>query len=450
MKLFNSYTFLRIFAFLLVLLISLQMNGQISFKGVQYKSFQTNYPVTQQYDSIFILNNLSGDRDFTQDSLVAYSTGRSNLTFSWFKIDMSTGKLAEKAFFVEKGDVSKIGNLTYNGYYVQISDGVVSVDSFRVWVFAASKFKLKVEKTDDGKVKEFNCSSLLLKATLDVDTFYYVDPTKGTQVKFEPTKLLSSYGWNEAQKKLSARIYDPPYVNTTYSFSATHIFGATVSDKVLYESVVPHAEFSIQVKNHKGEFEDYSEDEGASATVIAQFTNKSENADRYTWFLTDSTFGYKDKPSVVDTAEKSFQPEYYYRIPYTYKVRLVAINDKYGCTDTTEYQNIEVVESKVDSSYIPNVFTPGCTSGVNDFYRPYFKSVREIKMYIFNPYGRTVYEYEKKDNQDNRLQDWEGWDGTKNGKDVPQGVYYYVIETKGWDGVKKKYAGPLYLFRNAK
>jgi hypothetical protein len=48
--------------------------------------------------------------------------------------------------------------------------------------------------------------------------------------------------------------------------------------------------------------------------------------------------------------------------------------------------------------------------------------------------------------------EWEGWNGKIDGTkgDAPTGVYYYVIDAVGWDGVRYRngqYKGFLHLYR---
>lgn len=83
---------------------------------------------------------------------------------------------------------------------------------------------------------------------------------------------------------------------------------------------------------------------------------------------------------------------------------------------------VTVSESKL---IFPNAFSPN-----GDEYNPIFKakeyqSIVEFHAYIFNRWGQKLY-------------DWTdpagGWDGTYNGKDVKEGVYFLLCKAKGADG----------------
>jgi gliding motility-associated-like protein len=70
---------------------------------------------------------------------------------------------------------------------------------------------------------------------------------------------------------------------------------------------------------------------------------------------------------------------------------------------------------------IPNVFTPN-GDGINDTWEiTYLESYRDAVIQLYNRYGQLIFQskgYNKP------------WDGTVNGKPVPFGTYYYVIDPK--------------------
>jgi len=84
-----------------------------------------------------------------------------------------------------------------------------------------------------------------------------------------------------------------------------------------------------------------------------------------------------------------------------------------GCSakDSVEVQ----VEGDIT---LPNVFSPN-GDGVNDFWElPSVESFSDCILSIFDRSGRRVYEQKGYFNN---------WDGTSNGKQLPEGVYYYVM-----------------------
>ena len=86
---------------------------------------------------------------------------------------------------------------------------------------------------------------------------------------------------------------------------------------------------------------------------------------------------------------------------------------------------VTISESKLE---MPNAFSPN-GDGINDMYKAKsgYQSLVEFHAYIFNRWGQKLYEW---------TNPADGWDGTYNGKDVKEGVYYVLVKAKGADGRK--------------
>ena len=75
---------------------------------------------------------------------------------------------------------------------------------------------------------------------------------------------------------------------------------------------------------------------------------------------------------------------------------------------------------------VPNVFTPNGDE-FNEEFRVAYRSLREYHIWIYNRWGKLVYE---------STDPAKGWDGTINGKKAAVGAYYYVIRALGTDAAK--------------
>jgi hypothetical protein len=121
-------------------------------------------------------------------------------------------------------------------------------------------------------------------------------------------------------------------------------------------------------------------------------------------------------------------PVYRYNSTGEFMTYLTVVNPD-GC-DTTYATTVTV---KPVELLIPNVFTPGTSPGVNDFFEVTTKENKEkgttaietlqrfyenSRLVVFNRLGKKVFEA---DNYDNK------WDGDN----LPDGVYYYVLECHG-------------------
>lgn len=137
------------------------------------------------------------------------------------------------------------------------------------------------------------------------------------------------------------------------------------------------------------------------------------------WILGDGDTSYLENPVHI------------YTEPGTYTVTLT-VTSAAGCTDTYTF-TYEVLPLDV---FIPNVFSPGLSSGANDVFE-----VRNLQYYnnsllqVFDRWGLMV--YESSDYKNN-------WDGAhyKNGKRVSSGVYYYVLKLENG----KIYNGTVTIF----
>jgi gliding motility-associated-like protein len=107
-------------------------------------------------------------------------------------------------------------------------------------------------------------------------------------------------------------------------------------------------------------------------------------------------------------------PSHEYQFPGIYSVVLNA-RDENGCPlDAT--QVIEV--RKVTNLTLPSAFSPN-GDGVNDTYKVGHYKMDQLSIQIFNRWGQIVFEAATPDFE------WNGKD--LEGKDVPEGVYIYVV-----------------------
>jgi gliding motility-associated-like protein len=106
-----------------------------------------------------------------------------------------------------------------------------------------------------------------------------------------------------------------------------------------------------------------------------------------------------------------------------------------GCDTATVIIDVECTEFEIFTAISPN------GDGVNDYF-----VIRGIEQYndvsvsIFNRWGNKV--YKMNDGKYSNTMNGEGenpWNGTWNGKDLPDGTYFYFIDLKDRTGVKTGY-----------
>jgi gliding motility-associated-like protein len=131
-----------------------------------------------------------------------------------------------------------------------------------------------------------------------------------------------------------------------------------------------------------------------------QFLNRSIGGVKYQWNFGKfgSSSAFQPKVSMTETGEQD--------------VYLVAINEQ-GCTDTSR-GTVKVYEDY--SVLLPTAFTPGADN-LNGQFTPEFMGVENYTLSIYNRWGQLLFTAEN-----------QGWDGTYNGKAVPEGMYVYTLK----------------------
>lgn len=105
-----------------------------------------------------------------------------------------------------------------------------------------------------------------------------------------------------------------------------------------------------------------------------------------------------------------------------------------GCSDVS---CIDIIVLNASTLEIPNVFTPN-GDGMNDVFHTRNVNLTSYSLNVFNRWGESVF----KTNDVSK-----GWDGTSNGKAVPDGTYLFLLEAKGADDVIYHNTGHVTLIR---
>ncbi|MCX7696424.1 MAG: gliding motility-associated C-terminal domain-containing protein [Bacteroidales bacterium] len=92
--------------------------------------------------------------------------------------------------------------------------------------------------------------------------------------------------------------------------------------------------------------------------------------------------------------------------------------------------------------FFPNVFTPN-GDAFNQYFSPIGANIEDYELYIYNRWGNLVFKTSDVN---------QPWDGKYKGKDVPEGVYFYVAKYKAFDPAtgkpeKKQIRGSVTLIR---
>lgn len=190
--------------------------------------------------------------------------------------------------------------------------------------------------------------------------------------------LTTNSGAKEAPLQLSLRanpVNDDDWV-ATYQWIVTN----TRTQQTVLDRYIPETETTFEINDY-GEYSIY-----CYATFVNGNDTVKYNQDDENWS------GKADKQPFKFTIAES-----HLEFPNAFSPNGDQINDKYG----------------------PKGLQEGTTNGP--------KSIVEYHMSIYNRWGQRLFDT-------HNLHDC--WDGTYNGRDVKEGVYFVVVKAKGSDGVK--------------
>ncbi len=427
-------SYIGVVSFILFFFIVDIMYAQVSAPGAA-GSAETSYASFPGTDSIFVF---CAEKEGVPVGELKVSTGLSGTkTFLW---EMYNNFTASFDFYFSEsslGTTSSISGLADGCYRATVTQGG-TVEVYRAWVFNTWIIA-------EASVSESNCESFILNGSLSYSEINYYDLADNTSLS-EPRDINVQWkdGDDIVARVQSPQVFDPPSSNTDYTLRVYDRFGCEETVSVTYESIVTKAAFEADPM--EGE-----------APLDVTFTNNSENGDEgsYEWSL------FRDLNEIKEEAEKS-QEEidsimlniyddnlvYTYESSGTYMVKLVSkhyVNDTLTCTDTAYLDDY----ISVDSSFIsaPNVFTPN-GDGTNDEFIVKFWSMMNIKISIFNRWGKKIHYWSK-----SNIQGFEDtyaesvWDGKIGGRYASPGVYYYFVEGRGRDGTTRRTNGFVHLFR---
>jgi gliding motility-associated-like protein len=422
-----------LFFFSSFLLVSAAGFAQIT--STADKVLPTAYSSGSQ-DDIHVFCGAKGEQSA---SLTANAPIGETGSFEWLKLNAQAGSFDFFSSDLSGSSTATISNLENGCYRVNITT-TSGVKTYTAWVF--NNYLAAAAEISDS-----NCDSFTLKGFFETPAFTYVDLST-MQVKELNSEVV--YKWLDGSVLKNRTVFDPPTQNTNYTFEVTDQFGCVARADVLYYSIVTKASFTFALPTRK------SDPDKNEAPLTVTFTNTSANGDpgKYEWYI------FKDLQKIkLEIEAKTFKdsiqevifsdnPVYTFEETGTYMVKLVSkkVSEFTTCTDTVYMSDYIVVgESFIDA---PNVFTPD-GNGSNDRFVVKFFSMKTVKITILNRWGKVLHVYEN-----NNVQGFSDsaeasvWDGKVGGKIATPGVYYYVAEGIGRDGMKRSANGFFHLFRD--
>jgi gliding motility-associated-like protein len=386
---------------------------------------------------IYLLNGLDGAQ-------IKFTSSLSE-THQWYRYKESIDD-AVPISSTQSGNTSVITNIQDGyGYYV-----AAPVGTGYIWIVDYSRY---VTHLSGLRVMEdeYRCERLKLIADANVTPVYYY--TGGRRNTLQ-RKFLLTYNtliWQEDGKvfvpeekslKLNEifpeiEVNEPPLTNTTFTLtdSLARYFGiaqAVTSEE--YRAVKVEAHYTAE-KGREYSDNEKSRGDSLSAPVNYTFTAYANEpvAAYYVW----KVLKYDDSgqtSTIVRYTDRVLR--YTFENQGKYMVQLEVDDAQSICVDTLD-PPIDVIIGKTDV-IIPNAFSPGSSIGVNDEFKISFRSITSFRASIYNRWGNMLYQW---------TDPTKGWNGMVNGKFVPTGTYFVVVEYTDSDGKRQKKARDVNILR---
>ena len=373
---------------------------------------------------------------------IAYTSSGSE-THQWYKYTVHANNDAVPVPCRQTGNTSYIADIEENcGYYVN-QTGQTSYPS--VWIIDYSNYVPDFSMIDPGGNAEDRCSMLMLKTDMEAPTIVYYLPT-GTRAEIvrQFTLEYKTRNWDDESFEFQSQdvvetikgtsqtiaLDSPPLCDTYFTLSGDAIanyFGVgqhVTSDEYRAVRVEAHFKYDDGEKEAPDNQQFVTGDMTYPAPVDFVFTGIANEpvAASYRWRIYRTG---QDKSEAIANLTGSSEFRYTFNRSGKYSVNLEVGDRQSVCVDSAKV-DITITESFLDA---PNAFSPASSPGVNDIYKVSYKSIVKFNAWIFNRWGNQLYHWSDPAG---------GWDGKVNGKVVPTGVYYVVIEAEGSDGQKYK------------
>ncbi|MDR1610775.1 MAG: gliding motility-associated C-terminal domain-containing protein [Candidatus Symbiothrix sp.] len=388
---------------------------------------------------IYFLNGMEGAQ-------IKFTSSQS-ATHQWYRYKESIDD-AVPVPCTQSGNSSVITDIQDGyGYYV-----AAPVGNGYIWIVDYSRY---VSRISGLRVMEdeYKCERLKLIADVEAAPIYYY--TNGRQNTLQ-RKFLLTYNtlkWQEEEKTFipfnasldleerelfpEINVNDPPLTNTTFTLTdsiAEHFGIAQALTSEEYRAVRVEAHYTAEKDREFGDNEkpktgtesspiDYTFTAYANEPIAAYYIwtvmKQIDNTDQYTTIVR-----YTD-PVLRYTFENTGN----------YQVQLEVDDAQSVCADILNAITVSIDSTRI---IIPNAFSPGSSIGVNDELKIQFRSVISFRAFVYNRWGNLLYQWSDPT---------KGWNGMVNGKFVPTGVYFVVVEYTDSEGRRRKEARDVNVLR---
>lgn len=429
--------------------------GQLRAPGRHWAGL-TSYSMSVEQDSIFAYHDTSID---TARLRAQHSTGEQS-RFEWLRYDPHNNAF-ELVHTDEAQQQSMLDGLSEGGYRVRITSLSDSVEVYTAWLFADNVRIDTLEVENECDFMRISPRTRPNRWDVDYDRFVYYDLSRPRPL---PNNTFGRSYFAQAEwecsssdvelanpGKLDLMVIPAPLHNAFYTVRISTPFGRTLTKQTPeLTAVAVKAEHTVRIMQN-GLWTDHSEGGQYEALLELALQSSSTNADLEHWRIQVQQPPRNAYRTIwrdsIGAGQGELLPDKSMMLPGRYRLTHIAQNTLSGCKDSVTLE-IKVDSSIIKEDAIPNVFTPTNADGQNDVFRfvnpeQNIRSMQSCLIRIYNRSGKLMHSY----NGDPRA--WDGWDGKTHGRMAQTGVYYYIIECRGWDGQLfkgEKFTGFVYLY----
>jgi gliding motility-associated-like protein len=350
---------------------------------------------------------------------------------------------------------NQVGNKTTLSSGIQPNCGygvTVGSNTYYIWLFDYTQYvpsSVSISSANDNL-----CEEVLLNVVAPKYSMKYIASNSAISYTVKNRNIPLKYKtmkFDEGAKKFvdeeqtivlseliaNPRIVEAPLRNTTFTLGDDRfalqwgLSRTIVSEDLPGNAVKAESDAKHVVRDVDNEVDKEIGDLGGSAPVDLEFKAFANEpvAAYYTWQIASD----KEFKNILATYPDK-ELRYTFHTYGKYSVRLLVSNNSNSCVDSSQvYEDIEITDSKL---LAPNAFSPN-GDGKNDEFKVMYKSILSFEGWIFNRWGNELFHWSDPT---------KGWDGKAGGKYVTPGVYFYIFEATGSDGVKYKLKGSVNVF----
>lgn len=327
----------------------------------------------------------------------------------------------------ELSTTSILTNIINNGGYQLTCTNGTDSTFYYCWTFEPS---INVDPIAIDTLKT-DCTSLFLEAKTKTKDLYYRDPN----MLSKPIKVNYNLLYTWIDKPIGEPITPVwnPRINqsvdtTIYSLTVTNSVGLapfydTLAPAYIGRGLQPALKIVPIVDSIPNNLDEVnSSPQLGSAPYTVSFKDLSKGTYDFAQVVI-----YKDDKE-IKRIDYDINRTYTFNSPGEYNVKMAISKYEPACDQISGDNLVTIAESMLG---IPNTFTPN-GDGQNDEFRVSYISLKSYSIYIYNRWGRMVYQ---SDNPG------DGWDGSG----LETGVYLYIIEYTSTDGASHTERGTIHL-----